>query len=65
VLFLFVEKHITNVNIHIRMNIYPYKYTYAHSSPINIFERLNRFNLQIYEVGHQERLDVDGDIISH
>jgi hypothetical protein len=39
--------------------------TYIHIISISIFERLNRFDLEIYEVGHQECLTVDGDIVSH
>jgi hypothetical protein len=32
---------------------------------MNTSERLNRFDFEIHEVGHQERLIVDGDIVSH
>jgi hypothetical protein len=28
---------------------------------MSIFKRLSRFDLEIYEVGHQERIVVDGD----
>jgi hypothetical protein len=28
-------------------------------------ERLSQFDLEIHEVGHQERLAVDGDVASH
>jgi hypothetical protein len=42
-----------------------YENTYAHPTPISIFERLIRFDLEIYEVGHQDRLAVDGGVASH
>jgi hypothetical protein len=29
------------------------------------FERLGRFDLEIHEVGHQERLAVDGNVAYH
>jgi hypothetical protein len=47
------------------MNIYLYKYIYVHSIHMSKFERLNRFDIKIYEVGHQERFAVDGDVISN
>jgi hypothetical protein len=28
-------------------------------------EKLSRFDLEIYEVDHQKRLDVDRDVASH
>jgi hypothetical protein len=28
-------------------------------------ERLSRLDLEIYEIGHQERLAVDGNVASH
>jgi hypothetical protein len=28
-------------------------------------EKLSRLNLEIHEVDHQERLAVDGDVVSH
>jgi hypothetical protein len=51
-----------------------YSYTYEHSPlwthtrtpyPMSISERLSWFDLEIYEVGHQECLTVDGDVVSH
>jgi hypothetical protein len=33
------------------MNAHPYKYMYAHATPISTSERLSRFNLEIHEVG--------------
>jgi hypothetical protein len=38
------------------MSIRPYKYIYVYLISMNIFERLTQFNLEIYEVGHQESL---------
>jgi hypothetical protein len=38
---------------------------YAHPTSMINFERLSRFDLEIHKVGHQERLAVDEDIISH
>jgi hypothetical protein len=45
------------------MSIHSYEYT--HSILISILKRLNRFDLEIYEVSQQERLAVDGDVASH
>jgi hypothetical protein len=38
---------------------------YTHPTPMSIYERLSRFDHEIYKVGHQERLIVDGDVIFH
>jgi hypothetical protein len=51
---LFLYKYSKNVDIHIQS----YKYTYAYSTSMIIFERLNRFDLEIYEVGHQDCLAI-------
>jgi hypothetical protein len=32
---------------------------------MSIFKRVSQLDLEIYEVGHQERLIIDGDIASH
>jgi hypothetical protein len=32
---------------------------------MNNSERLSQFDFEIYEVSHQERLAVDGDVVSH
>jgi hypothetical protein len=29
------------------------------------FKRLSRFDLEIYEVSHQEQLTVDAEVVSH
>jgi hypothetical protein len=47
------------------MNIHLYEHTYIHSTHMNVFERLSRLDLDIYEVGHQERIAVDGDVDFH
>jgi hypothetical protein len=47
------------------MSTQPYEYTHAHPTSMNTSERLSQFNLEIYEVGHQERLNIDGDVASH
>jgi hypothetical protein len=43
----------------------PYEYTYAHPNPMSTFKRLDRLGLENHEVGHQERLAVDGDVTYH
>jgi hypothetical protein len=45
------------------MCTYLYKYIHAHTTLMNIFERLSRLDLEIHEVGYQERLIIDGDIV--
>jgi hypothetical protein len=47
------------------MSTHPYEYTYTYPTPTNTFERLSQFNLEIHEVGHQECLTVDEDVVSH
>jgi hypothetical protein len=42
------------------MNIRPYKYMHTHSTFMSISERLDRLDLKIHKVGHEERLAVDG-----
>jgi hypothetical protein len=46
------------------MSTHPYKHTYAHPTRISTSEKLSRHDLEIYEVDHQERLAIDGDIAS-
>jgi hypothetical protein len=43
------------------ISIHPYEYTYAHSTPMSTFERLCRFDLEIYG----QSIAVDGDVIYH
>jgi hypothetical protein len=39
---------------------YLYEHTHAHPISISTSERLSRFDLEIYKIGHQELLAVDG-----
>jgi hypothetical protein len=47
------------------MNTHPYQYTYVHFIPMSTSERLSRLDIEIYEVGHQERLAIDEDVVCH
>jgi hypothetical protein len=47
------------------MSTYLYEHTYAHHTRMSISERLNRLDLKIHEISHQERLIIDEDVISH
>jgi hypothetical protein len=47
------------------MSIHPYEHTHVHSTLMSTSERLSRFDIEIHEVGHQERLVIDGDAASH
>jgi hypothetical protein len=38
---------------------------YTHLISISMSERLSQFDVEIYEVCHQERLVIDGDVASH
>jgi hypothetical protein len=42
------------------MSIHPYKYIHIYSTSMSISERLDRLDLKIHKVGHEERLTVDG-----
>jgi hypothetical protein len=61
----FFKKHSTNVDTHTRTSTHPYKHTHVHLTLMSTSKRLSRLDLEIHEVGHQERLAVDGDIASH
>jgi hypothetical protein len=61
IVFVF-KKTSTNVYPHTRMSTHPYEYAHAHPTLISISERLSRLDLEIHEVGHEERIAVDGDI---
>jgi hypothetical protein len=39
--------------------------TRAHPTPINISERLDRIDLEIHKVGHQDRFTIDEDVAYH
>jgi hypothetical protein len=47
------------------MSTHPYEHTHTHPTLMSTSERLSQFNLEIHEVGHQERLAVNGDVVSH
>jgi hypothetical protein len=41
-----------------------YEYTYTHLIPMSTSERLSRLDLEIHEIGHQECIAVDEDVVS-
>jgi hypothetical protein len=47
------------------MSIYSYQHMYAHLILMSTSEKLSQLDLEIHEVGHQERLIIDGDVGSH
>jgi hypothetical protein len=47
------------------MSTHPYEHMYTHPTPMSTSKRLNQLDLEIHEVSHQERLVVDGDVVSH
>jgi hypothetical protein len=47
------------------MSTHPYKHTYVYLIPISTLERLSRLDIEIHEVGHPERIAVDGDVTFH
>jgi hypothetical protein len=47
------------------MSTHLYEHTYAHPTNMSTSKRLSRLDLEIHEVGHQERLAVGGDAASH
>jgi hypothetical protein len=48
----FFKKYSINIDIYIRMSVHFYEHTYIYSTPMNIFKRLSRLDLKIYEVNH-------------
>jgi hypothetical protein len=52
-----------SVCIYIYMYFF-YEYIYIYPISMSIFERLDRFNFEIHEVGHSEHLTVDRDHLS-
>jgi hypothetical protein len=46
------------------MSTHPYEHIHAHPIPMSTSERLSWFDIEIYKVGHQECLAVDGDVAS-
>jgi hypothetical protein len=63
--FLAYLKHSINTDTYTRTGTHPYEYMHAHITPMSTSERLSRLDLEIHEVGHQEHLDVDGDVVSY
>jgi hypothetical protein len=61
----FFKKHSTNTDTYTYMSTHLYEHTHAHPTPMSTSERLSRLDLEIYEVSHQGRLTVDGDVASH
>jgi hypothetical protein len=61
----FLKKYSINAYTHTHRSTHPYKHIHAHHTPISTFERLSRLNLDIHEVGYQERLIVDWNVASH
>jgi hypothetical protein len=47
------------------MSTHPYKHMHAYPTPMSTSKRLSQLDLEIHEVGHQERLSIDGDVASH
>jgi hypothetical protein len=47
------------------MNIHPYKYMHVYCISMSTSERLCWFDLEIHEVGHQERLAINEYVISY
>jgi hypothetical protein len=65
VVCIFFEKHSTNSDTHTRRSTHPYKHTHTHPTPMSTSERLSWLDLEIHEVGQQERLIIDWDVIAH
>jgi hypothetical protein len=63
--FPFRRKVQTQILIYIYMSTHLYKHMHIHSTSVSNFKRLSPLDLKIYEVGHQERLAVDEDVVSH
>jgi hypothetical protein len=47
------------------MNTHSYEYIHIHPISKSKSERVSRLDPKIHEVGHQERLTVDGNVASH
>jgi hypothetical protein len=47
------------------MSTHSYEHTHIHFTPMSTSKRLSRLDLEIYEVGHQECIVVDGDVVSY
>jgi hypothetical protein len=60
-LFSSLLKYITNTDT----NTHLYEHTHVHHTSMSTSKRLIQFDLEIHEVGHQERLTVNRDGGSH
>jgi hypothetical protein len=47
------------------MSTHSHEHTHTHLILMITSKRLSQLDLEIYEVGHQERLAIDGDVVSH
>jgi hypothetical protein len=47
------------------MSTHSYEHTHAHLTSMSSSERLTQLDLEIHEVGYQERIAVDGNVVSH
>jgi hypothetical protein len=47
------------------MRTHPYEHMHTYFTLMSTSERLSRFDLEIHEVGHQERITIDGDVVPH
>jgi hypothetical protein len=59
-----VNVFLINVDTYTCTSTHPYEHTHAYLTSMITFERLSQLDLEIYELGHQKRLAVDGDIAS-
>jgi hypothetical protein len=58
-------KYGTNIDTYTHTGIYLYEHTYLHSTPMSTSERLSWLDFEIHEVGHQERLIINGNVAFH
>jgi hypothetical protein len=61
----FFKKHSINVDTYTCIIIHLYKYMHVYPTSMSTSERLSQIDLEINEIGRQERLAVDGDVGSH
>jgi hypothetical protein len=45
------------------MITHPYKHIHVDPTPMRTSERLNRLDLEIHKIDHQEHLTVDGNVV--
>jgi hypothetical protein len=67
-LILLVTRHYLSVfryTCHTRTNDHHYEYMHAQLTLMSILKKLDRLDLEIHEVGHQECFTIDKDVISH